>query len=151
MDEGQPLAGFYVRHPAVEHGDAVLERRQLILRILFEPFAPTFPEIVGAHVAHELENQFAGGIRSEQRVRIARGLGHIQRGYIDIDFECGCLAQGQTVERQIAALDLGLVGEVDTLAFLALRDAHTQRGDHEYLHQNSFHVCFHIVSKGRSK
>src|SRR5271169_5028564 len=56
VDEGKPLAGFDIAHPTVERGDTLLQRRQLILGILFESFAPALPKVVRADAAHELEN-----------------------------------------------------------------------------------------------
>ena len=129
MNECQALAGFRIGHPAVEHGDALLQRGQLVLGIFFESFAPPFLQIVGADIAHELEDQFAGRIRSQQGVRVARGLGDIQRGDINVDLERRRLPQAETVERQIAAFDLGLVWEVDALAFFGLCDVGAQCGN----------------------
>ena len=73
---------------------------------------------------------------------------HIQGSNVDVDLEGRRLAQAEAVERQAATLDLSLIGEVDALAFLGLREATAQRCGQDQGYQHSFCGCFHVVSRG---
>src|SRR5262245_34582422 len=144
VDEDQSLAALDIHHPALEHRDALVQRRELLLGIVLKALLPGLLEFIVADVVQEVEDQLLGGVRREQRLRIAGDVRHVERSDIDIDLQKRRLTQAETVERQRTTIDLRLLREVDALAVLAVRHPKAKRCEHTYQHQEqtAFHTCF---------
>ena len=52
-----------------------------------------------------MKNELLGAGRSENRVRIRRGLRDVERGDVDVDLQRRGLAKTETIERQRVTVD----------------------------------------------